>query len=210
MKNTIKIAFAIVFCLMVGVAANAQTINSGTVDFNVTVLNSFDIRSGGAGTGLNGMSVTGGVNDEAALSATITVSDASPNQDNSVLTASVPIKLRSNAPYKLNATRTGTSVASGPDFESSDISMSISFSARAGALVNTAGADSATAFAGNVGGLSSTATQIASGSRISNGGNTASNDNFVSANLNFSTPRAFYTPTAAPYTDKVTVSILAP
>ena len=210
MKNTIKIAFAIVFCIMVGTAANAQTINSGTVDFNVTVLNSFDIRSGGPGTGLNGMTVTGGVNDEAALSATVTVADASPNTDSSVLTASVPIKLRSNAPYKLNATRTGTSVASATDFESSDIAMSISFSGRAGALVNTGGSDSATAFGGNVGSLSSTATQIASGSRISNGGNVTSNNNYVSANLNFSAPRAFYTPTTTPYTDKVTVSILAP
>lgn len=197
-------------CLMVGASINAQTISSGTVDFSVTVNPSFDIRSGGAGTGLNGMAVTGGVTANNALSATVTVADASPNIDNSVLTASVPIRLRSNAPYKLNATRTGTSVPSGIDFESSDIAMTIAYVARSGANVNTGGSDSADAFGGNVGALSSTATQIANGDRISNGGNTVSTNNFVTANLNFSAPRAFYTPTASPYTDQITVSILAP
>ncbi len=210
MKNTIKIAFAIVFCLMLGVAANAQTISSGTVDFNVTVAPSFDIRSGGAGTGLNGMVVSGGVTANNALSATVTVADASPNIDNSVLTASVPIRLRSNAPYKLNATRTGISTASATDFESSDIAMNISFVARSGAQVE-AGTDNAIAV-GNVGALSATAFQIANGARISTSGNTTSPDNFITANLNFSAPRAFYTPTPVgmPYQDQVTISILAP
>lgn len=210
MKNTIKIAFAIVFCLMVGGAANAQTVSSGTVDFSVTVASSFDIRSGGAATGLNGMVVTGGVTANSALSALVTVADASPTIDNSVLTASVPIRLRSNAPYKLNATRTGSSTASATDFESSDIAMSISYVARAGAQVNTGGADNVLGAPGNVGALSATATQIANGDRISNGGNTVSTDNFITANLNFSAPRAFYTPTVTPYQDQVTVSILAP
>ncbi len=208
MKNTIKTIFAIVFCLMLGNAVNAQTISSGTVDFNVTVAPSFDIRSGGPGTGLNGMTVTGGVTANSALSALVTVADASPNIDNSVLTASIPIRLRSNAPYKLNATRTGTSTASATNFESSDIAMTLVFDARSGAQVES-GTDTPLAVA-NVGALSSTATQIASGSRISTSGNTVSSDNFLTANLNFSTPRAFYTPTSTPYTDQVTVSILAP
>ncbi len=72
MKNTIKLAFALAFCLMVSVAANAQTVSSGTVDFSVTVADSFDIRSGGAGAGLNGMTVTGGVTANSALSALVT------------------------------------------------------------------------------------------------------------------------------------------
>lgn len=88
--------------------------------------------------------------------------------------------------------------------------MSVSYVARSGAQVNSSGSDNATAFGGNVGALSSTATQIASGDRISNGGNTASGDNFITANLNFSAPRAFYTPTSSAYQDQITVSILAP
>lgn len=211
MKNTIKIAFAIVFCLMVGVAANAQnTINAGTVDFSVTVLNSFDLRSGGAGTGLNGMVVSGGVTANNALSATVTVADASPNVSNVPLTATVPVRLRSNAPYQLTALRSGSSMSSATDFESSDIAMTISFPTRAGAEVNTGGSDSAVAFGGNVGALTGSPVQVATGSRISNGGNTASTDNFIIANLNFSAPRAFYTPTVTPYTDQVQISILAP
>ena len=172
MKKTISTFFAIALVLMIGASINAQTISSGTVDFSVTVNPSFDIRSGGAGTGLNGMVVSGGVNSNQALSASVTVADASPNIDNSVLTASVPIRLRSNAPYKLNATRTGTSTASATDFESSDIAMSIAFNARSGAQVNTSGADNVVSFGGNVGALTSSATPIANGARISNGGNT--------------------------------------
>lgn len=208
MKNTIKIAFAIVFCLMLGVAANAQTVSSGTVDFSVTVAPSFDIRSNGPGTGLNGMTVTGGVTANSALSALVTVADASPNIDNSVLTASVPIRLRSNAPYKLNATRTGVSTASATGFESSDIAMNITFGGRTAPQVE-GGLDNVIAV-GNVGALSATAFQIANGPRISTSGNTVSTDNFITANLNFSAPRLFYTPTVTPYQDQVTVSILAP
>ena len=189
MKNTIKTAFALVFCLMLGVAVNAQ-IGAGTIDFNVTVAPSFDIRSGGPGTGLNGMTVTNGVSANSALSALVTVADASPNIDNSVLTASVPIRLRSNAPYKLNATRTGGSTASATDFESSDIAMNITFVSGRTAPQVEPGADNVIAV-GNVGALSATAFQIANGARISTSGNTVSTDNFITANLNFSAPRLF-------------------
>ncbi|MCY7345213.1 MAG: hypothetical protein LH614_03250 [Pyrinomonadaceae bacterium] len=210
MKNTIKIAFAIVFCLMLGVTVNAQaSIDSGTVDFSVTVAPSFDIRSNGAGTGLNGMAVAVGIANS-ALSATVTVADASPNIDSSLLTASVPIRLRSNAPYKLNASRTGTSVPSGPNFESSDIGMSITYNARGAGLVNTGGVDNVVAFGGNVGALAPAAVEIANGARISNGGDNSTPNNFITANLNFNAQRAYYTPTVSPYQDQITVSILAP
>lgn len=214
MKNLVKMMF--VFALMLGVVvlANAQAVTTGTVNFDVTVPNAFDLRSDGPGSTNDPSAVTlgGATTANQGLGATITIADASPNQNNAVLTASLPIRMRSNATYKLLATRTGASVPSAIAFESSDIKMGITYSARSGANVNTGGSDTVesgwSALTNSVGDLGMVGIKISGGDRISNGGNNLSTDNFNQASLNFSVARAYYTPINN-YTDQVTVAIVA-
>lgn len=219
MNKIIKITLISALMLGAAIFANAQAVTTGTIDFNVTVAPAFDLRSDGAGsTTGTGISATGATTVNQALGATITVTDASPNVDNSTLVATLPIRMRSNAPYSLMGTRTGTSTVSRTDFESSDIRMVLTYTPRSSgalssALVNASGTDTSVFTnamrSANVGSLSSVATQIGFGDRISNGGNNSSTSNFIRASLEFSVDRAYYTPTTTgAYTDSVTLSII--
>ena len=211
MNKMIKMLSIFALLMSAAVFANAQAITNGTVQFDVSVQPAFDLRTDGAATGSSGVAVTSNATNT-ALGTTITIADASPNVNNSTLTATVPIRMRSNATYKLNATRSGSSTPSGPDFESSDIKMGITYSSRSGANVDTGGSDAAEpgwgALTNSVGDLSATPTKIAGGTRISTGGDNTSINNFVQAALNFSVARAYYTPVNN-YADTVTVAIVA-
>ena len=212
MNKMIKMMSVFALMLSAVVLANAQAVTNGTVDFDVSVQPAFDLRADGPATASPGVSVNSQTAN-AALGTTITISDASPNVNNATLTASAPIRMRSNAQYKLTALRSGSSTPSGPDFESSDIKMGITYTTRSGANVNTGGSDTAESGWGvsptkTVGDLTGSALKIAGGDRISNGGNNLSTDNFVQASLNFSVARAYYTPINN-YTDQVTVAIVA-
>ena len=212
MKNTLKtIALSLGLTLGFAVAAQAQAVPTGTVDFSVTVPEAYDIRSNGTVTVTAGITATAQTANN-ALATTLTVLDASPNVDNSILTANVPIRLRSNDAYLLTATRTGSSVAHPANFDSSDISMSISAITRSGANV-AAGTDTAQNGFGapgkTVADLSGTATNIMTGSRISNqGNNDASSANFATGTLNFSIARQYYTANPVAFTEQVTVGIV--
>ena len=198
-----------VLMLSLGIAANAQSITSGTVDFSVTVLQSFDLRANGAATG-SGITASPSQNANDPLAVILSVADASPNTNNATLTAAVPIRMRSNFAYKLQATRVTQDAVSPADFDSSDIGMSLAYNARSGAQVASGNDTPANGFGapGNtVGTLSATPLTISNGDRISNQGNNLSNDNFVGANLNFSVARQYYTP--GTFTQQVVVSISA-
>ena len=199
-----------VLMLSLGIAANAQSITSGTVDFSVTVLQSFDLRANGAATG-SGITASPSQNANDPLAVILSVADASPNTNNATLTAAVPIRMRSNFAYKLQATRVTQDAVSPADFDSSDIGMSLAYNARGGAQVNLPGLDTpANGFGApgkTVGDLSAVPLTISNGDRISNQGNNLSNDNFVGANLNFSVARQYYTP--GTFTQQVVVSISA-
>ena len=217
MKNTLK-NIALMFALTLGcaVAANAQAITSGTVDFSVAVPEAFDLRSNGTVTGV-GITNSPAQSANTMLGVVLSVADASPNIDNSALTAAVPIRMRSNRSYRLQAARQTADAVSAQDFDSSDIGMSLSTPVRSGAQVNAGGdtiiAPYTVGGGGNVGGLAtglSGGTTIVNGDRISNQGDNNSSDNFATATLNFSIARQYYTPTAGtPFTQKVTVSISA-
>jgi hypothetical protein len=213
-KMIISLALVVGLSLCLTVGANAQAITQGTVDFSVSVPAAFDIRSNGSATVSSGVTASLG-NANSALGMTLTVADASPNVSNAALTAAVPIRLRSNLTYKLTAFRANLDAASNADFDSSDIGMSISYNARSGAQVNTGGSDNpATGWqtGGNktVADLNDSGVQIATGDRISlQGNNTASSPNFVTASLNFTIARQYYTPTSTPFTQQVTVGISA-
>jgi hypothetical protein len=214
MKKITHILMAFALTIFVSAVANAQAITQGTVDFSVSVPDAFDIRSNGSATVAGGGLTATSQMANTPLGITLTLADASPNSNNAAQTAAVPFRLRSNRAYLLNATRSIQDAASNADFDSTDIGMSISFDARSGAKVNTSGSDSpATGWGvggGNtVGNLSGSATTIASGARISLQGDNDSTDNFVTGNLNFSIARQYYTPTTSPFTQQVTVAIVA-
>ena len=204
-----------VLMLSFGIAGNAQSITSGTVDFSISVAEAFDIRGNGVAT-TNDPGITGSTPQipNNALGMVLTVLDASPNVNNAVLTANIPFRLRSNRTYQLTATRLNSTTANAQDFDASDIGMGISFNARSGARVNTGGSD-APATGWQVGGgnhvalLGLSGIQIATGSRISNQGNNTSSDNFITGNLNFTIARQYYTPTVTPFAEQVQVAISA-
>lgn len=209
-------------------AAQAQAVTSGTIDFSVAVPAAFDLRSNGAATNLSGITVTTQTANS-ALGITLSVADASPNINNNTLTANVPIRLRSNRSYQLTALRAVQDTSSNQLFDSSDIGMSISFSPRSGARVNTLGSDSPatdwqTGGPNTVANLNGSGVQIATGDRISLqgnnavlGGNATGTDNFVVGSLNFRIKRQYYTPTpttpapdGTPYQQQISIGISAP
>lgn len=210
MKKFTHITFALFAVFFATVAANAQAITQGTVNFSVSVADAVDLRAGGPATG-NGITPGSSQAANAALNVLLTVGDASPNIDNSTLTAVVPIQMRSNKAYVLTAICNPCAAQSDADFDSSDIGMNIVFNTRSGARVNTSGTDSNANWApvDNKSVLSLSGGQtIATGSRISLQGDNDSTDNTVTANLNFSVKRQYYTPTAGtPFTQTVTLGI---
>jgi hypothetical protein len=212
MTKIIKMMSVFALVLSAVVFANAQAQTTGTVQFDVSVQPAFDLRNDGPATASPGV-VVNVQTANGALGTTITINDASPNVNNATLTASAPIRMRSNATYKLTALRANTDSPSATDFEDSDIKMGITYTTRSGANVNTPGLDAAVSGWGasptkTVGDLTNFAQKIAGGDRISNGGNNVSTDNFVRASLNFSVARAYYTPINN-YTETVSLAIVA-
>lgn len=215
-KN-IVLSLGVIFGL--ALAANAQAIPSGTVDFSVAVPNAFDIRGNGTPTVTSGITTSGGTANN-ALGVTLTVIDASPNINNAALTANVPIRLRSNAAYQLTGIYNPTGgnpisiTPSNADLDASDIGMSITYNPRSGARVNTGGTDTVVTGWQTGGGktaadLDQFGVQISTGARISNQGTNLSTDNFETANLNFTIARQYYTPTIGA-SGQVTITISAP
>src|ERR1043165_6167883 len=100
---TALLAFAAVDCF-------AQS-TTGTVSMSATVSKFVEINSGGsvtlAGNSGGGVTTDGVANSPLAVS--INLGELGPSNTNSFVTASVPLKLRSNAAYVLSMTATVTS-----------------------------------------------------------------------------------------------------
>src|SRR6185295_16119461 len=100
---TTLLMFAAVTCL-------AQS-TTGTVSMSATVSKFVEINSGGAvtltGNSGGGVTTDGVVNTPLAVA--INLGELGPSNTNSFVTASVPLKLRSNAAYVLSMTATVTS-----------------------------------------------------------------------------------------------------
>src|SRR6201991_49949 len=94
-------------------AASAQS-TTGTVNMSGTVSKFVEINSGGAvtlaGNSGGGVTTDGVVNSPLAVA--INLGELGPGNTNSFVTASVPLKLRSNAAYVLSMTATVTSSGS--------------------------------------------------------------------------------------------------
>jgi hypothetical protein len=144
MFKTIKFA-ALAACLatLSVVAVNAQS-TTGTVSMTATVSKFVEINSGGAVT-LTGNSGGGVTTDGTAnnpLAVVVNLGELGPSNTNSFVTASVPLKIRSNAAYVLSMISTVTSTGTTANkVTSADVGFGLGAISRTGTGVNTAGTD---------------------------------------------------------------------
>jgi hypothetical protein len=117
---------------------------TGTVSMSATVSKFVEINSGGAVT-LTGNSGGGVTTDGVAnspLAVAINLGELGPSNTNSFVTASVPLKIRSNAAYVLSMTATVTSSGtSSSRIGAADIGFGLGTVSRTGVGVNTGGTD---------------------------------------------------------------------
>lgn len=146
-KTTRVITRALLFptlLLVFAASAFAQAQLTGTVNMSATVSKFVEINSGGAITltGNSGGGVTTDGVANSALAAVVNLGELGPSNTNSFVTASVPLKLRSNANYVLSMNATVTSTGSTANkIGSADVGFGLGTVTRAGTGVNTTGAD---------------------------------------------------------------------
>lgn len=117
---------------------------TGTVSMSATVSKFVEINSGGAvtltGNSGGGVTTDGVVNTPLAVA--INLGELGPSNTNSFVTASVPLKIRSNAAYVLSMTATVTSSGtSSSRIGAADIGFGLGTISRSGVGVNTGGSD---------------------------------------------------------------------
>jgi len=147
MKHLVKLATRLtiisVIALTASVAISAQT-TSGTVSMSATVSKFVEINSGGAAT-LSGNSGGGITTDGTAnnpLAVVLNLGELGPANTNSFVTASVPLKIRSNAAYVLSMSSTVTSTGTTANkITSADVGFGLGTVVRSGVGVNTTGVD---------------------------------------------------------------------
>jgi hypothetical protein len=143
MFKTIRIvAFAAFTILLFAFTAGAQT--TGTVNMSGTVSKFVEIESNGAVT-LTG-NVGGGITTNGTannpLAVVINLGELGPSNSSSFVTANVPLKLRSNAPYVLSVIGTVSSTgATASKIGAADIGFGLGAVSRTGIGVNTTGTD---------------------------------------------------------------------
>lgn len=125
------------------VAANAQT-TTGTVNLSGTVSKFVEINSGGAVT-LSGNTGGGVTTDGIAnnpLAVVVNLGELGPSNTSSFVTASVPLKLRSNAAYVMSMTASVTSTGTTSNkIGAADVGFGLGAVTRSGVGVNTTGTD---------------------------------------------------------------------
>jgi hypothetical protein len=144
MFKTIKLAAkAVLLSGLLVICANAQA-TTGTVNLSGTVSKFVEISSGGAVT-LSGNS-GGGVTTDGTLNSPLAVvvdlGELGPSNTSSFVTASVPLKLRSNAAYNMTAVATVASSGSTANrIGAADIGFGLGAVTRSGVGVNSGGTD---------------------------------------------------------------------
>ncbi len=137
-----KILFAASLTIFFGAIASAQS-TTGTVNMSTTVSKFVEINSGGAvtltGNSGGGVSTDGTLNNPLAV--VINLGEVGPSNTNSFVTASVPLRIRSNAAYVLSVASTvTTSGSTANSITSADIGFGLGSIARTGVGV-AAGTD---------------------------------------------------------------------
>lgn len=142
-QNTFKITLLALMFLFTAAACFGQS-TTGTVTMSATVSKFVEINSGGAVTltgNLGGGVTTDGVTNS-PLAVSINLGELGPGNPNNFVTASVPLKLRSNAPYVLSVSATvNSSGTSASRIVASDIGFGLGTISRTGTGVNSTGAD---------------------------------------------------------------------
>lgn len=143
MFKTIKIAAkAVVFTALVALGVSAQT--TGTVNLSGTVSKFVEIQSGGAVT-LSGNTGGGVTTDGVAnspLAVVVDLGELGPSNTSSFVTASVPLKLRSNTGYNVTLAAVVSSTGSTTEeIGAADIGFGLGTITRSGVGVHTTGTD---------------------------------------------------------------------
>ncbi|MFT3744182.1 MAG: hypothetical protein QM785_07800 [Pyrinomonadaceae bacterium] len=134
-----------IFAILVALASTALSQSTtGTVSMSATVSKFVELNSGGAitltGNSGGGITTNGTVNTP--LAAVVNMGELGPSNTNGFVTASVPLKLRSNAAYVLSMSATVTSSGStANEITAADIGFGLGTALRSGVGVNTAGTD---------------------------------------------------------------------
>lgn len=122
------------------VASYAQTPTTGTVSLSGTVSKFVEINSGGAVTlsGNSGGGVTTDGTANSPLAVVVNLGELGPSNTSSFVTASVPLKLRSNAGYVMTMAATFSSTGSTAEkIAASDIGFGLGTVTRSGTGVAT-------------------------------------------------------------------------
>jgi hypothetical protein len=130
--------------LMISAVACLAQSTTGTVTMSATVSKFVEINSGGTvtltGNSGGGVTTDGVVNTPLAVA--INLGELGPSNTNSFVTASVPLKLRSNASYVLSMSSTVTSSGSTANrIGAADVGFGLGTISRTGTGVNTGGTD---------------------------------------------------------------------
>jgi len=142
MPRPLKLLLLSILFVFTGVNCLAQS-TTGTVSMSATVSKFVEINSGGSvtltGNSGGGVTTDGVVNSPLAVS--INLGELGPSNTNSFVSASVPLKLRSNAAYVLSMTATVTSSGTtASKIGAADVGFGLGTVSRTGVGVN-AGSD---------------------------------------------------------------------
>ena len=144
-KKLFKLTLVAALFVVTAAVASAQVNTSGTVTMSGTVSKFVELNSGGAVTlsGNSGGGVTTDGTADSALAVVLNLGELGPANSSSFVTASVPLKMRSNANYVLSLSATVSSTGSTSDkIGAADIGFGIgSFSRSSAVGVNTSGTD---------------------------------------------------------------------
>jgi hypothetical protein len=145
LKYLSQVTFVAVLLALTATVGSAQVNTGGTVTMSGTVSKFVELNSGGAVT-LNGNSgggvSTDGVTDN-ALAVVLNLGELGPANTNSFVTATVPLKMRSNANYVLSMSASvSSSGTSSERIVASDFGFGIGTFSRSNAVgMNTGGTD---------------------------------------------------------------------
>jgi hypothetical protein len=240
MKRVLRLLLALsLFLLIASASASAQINDTGSATFQGSVSGYVEVRAGGAATVSAGGTITNNkvkgdrLNSPTVL--TIDFGDVGPSNANSFVTATVPLRLRSNVSYTLKMSAAAMTYGSGtPDASSvtlADIGFGVTSTARdsgggvaAGTdtIAATASGDPTAAARGGVNAGSgryvyntgfslgdyTSSTTIVTGPRIMNAMVPTANSNGLIVNTMFAIKPQFFTPGS--FSTSVTFTISNP
>ncbi len=142
--KTYSLLFAAIALIVTFDSTAFSQSTTGTVNMSATVSKFVELNSGGgvtlSGNSGGGVTTDGTVNNPLAV--IVNLGELGPSNTSSFVTASVPLKVRSNAAYVLSMSATVTSTGSTANrITSADIGFGLGAISRSGVGVNASGTD---------------------------------------------------------------------